>query len=208
MALSNIIKQQLHRSAIKLLNQTNQDKTPEEVWAKWDGVTGLSATDRKARAIGGNLTSLSIDREHAAGEYRGSDRAKYYTTLTRCSCPDFTKQSVPCKHMYHLAYQLGLDIHLDYMEIMNGALDNPGYDDVPEYRMKDFWAYRNTFEKMLGEKVMDLISQNDGRISQTDLKDRLSEGEMKFYDYTMGMLENDGRIKREKEKGRVVFYKA
>lgn len=208
MGLSNIIKQQLHRTAVKLLNQTNQDKTPEEVWAKWDGVTGLSATARKARAIGGNLTSLSIDKEKAVGEYMGSDRTKYCTTLSRCSCPDFTKQAVPCKHMYHLACQLGLDIHLNYMEIMNGALDNPGYDNIPENRLKDFWAYRNTFEKMLGEKMMNLISQNGGHISQTDLKDRLSEGEMNFYNYTIGMLENDGRINREKEKGRVVFYKA
>lgn len=33
---------------------------------------------------------------------------KYITTLSNCECDSFTKEHVPCKHMYKLAYTLGL----------------------------------------------------------------------------------------------------
>jgi len=33
---------------------------------------------------------------------------KYHTTLKNCSCPDFQERHLPCKHMYKLAYLLGI----------------------------------------------------------------------------------------------------
>lgn len=180
-------------------------KTPAEIWRKWDGVRGMPATVRKARAIGGNLTIISIDRERCRGEYAGSEKKNYKTSLLKCSCPDFSKRSVPCKHMYNLAFNLGLSIQLDYMEMMRGALDNPGYHDADDSRLKDFWAYRNTFEMMFGNKIIGIVQNEGGRISQVDLKDRLNNGELQYYDYVISMLTETNRLKRWKEKGRVMF---
>lgn len=196
----------LFRSITDLIDRaSNNARTPAETWSRWDGVDGMQANDRKARAVGGKLTAFSMDRQHYTGEYAGSNKQKYRTSLLRCTCPDFAKRGVPCKHMYHLAYNLGLNIHLDYMEMMRGALDNPGYDGVEEGRLTDFWAYRNTFEIMLCEKIIGMIWQAGGRMSQVDLKERLNNGELNFYDYVISMLTESNRLQREKEKGRVIF---
>lgn len=182
-------------------------ESPSEQWAKWDNVRGQPAEDRKARGIGGKLTVISIDKDACIGNYVGSDgRTRYKASLQRCTCPDFQKRKVPCKHMYHLAYNFGFDIHPDYTLMMQRAIDHPGYEGVDEYVMQDFYAYRNAFELLLSNKISFIIRKAGGRMTQVDLKQYLNDGELKFYDYTISMMEQNGWIRREKEKGKVIFY--
>lgn len=184
---------------------SSQGNDPVRIWAKWDGIQGMPASDRKARGVGGRLTVTSLDKQNFIGNYVGSDgKTRYRTTLLHCSCPDFQKRNVPCKHMYNLAWNCGLDIHLDYAEMMQKSLDIPD-PECDESQRLDFYAYRNTFEKMLSDKIVWLIRNAGGRMSQVDIKKELQEAELKYFDYAIYLLSDSGRIGREKEKGRVIF---
>lgn len=48
--------------------------------------------------------------------FAGSGKKPYTATLSKCTCNDFVKRKLPCKHMYSLAHQLG------YIELQ--AVDN------------------------------------------------------------------------------------
>lgn len=188
-----------------LFTSSLQGNSPEKIWSKWDNVSGIPATDRKARGIGGRLTVVSIDRQNCTGIYVGSDGdTQYRASLLRCSCPDFQKRRVPCKHMYHLAWSCGLNIHLDYGEMMQRAVDYPG-PESSEDRIRDFYSYRNTFEMMLSNKILYIIRNAGGRMSRVDIKNDLQAAEVKYFDYAVSLLEESGTVKRDKEKGRV-FY--
>ena len=188
-----------------LFTSSRQGDSPEKTWSKWDNIVGLPASDRKARGVGGRLTVVSIDRQSCTGIYVGSDGdAKYRASLLRCSCPDFQKRRVPCKHMYHLAWSCGLDIHLDYAEMMQRASDSPG-PESSEDRIRDFYAYRNTFEMMLSDKILHIIQDAGGRMSQVDIKSELQPAEVKYFDYAIYLLTEAGNIKKDKEKNRVYY---
>ncbi|MCX4270528.1 MAG: SWIM zinc finger family protein [Lachnospiraceae bacterium] len=85
-------------------------KTPaERLWKRWTFVEGEKAQARKERAAYGELTPTYIDTELKYGLFAGTTNGKYRTTLRRCSCPDFKKRKVPCKHMYYLAAKCGVE---------------------------------------------------------------------------------------------------
>nr|WP_315101408.1 SWIM zinc finger family protein [uncultured Catonella sp.] len=52
-----------------------------------------------------NTTPTSISE--CSGVFHGSKK-DYLTTLLSCSCRDFAIRKKPCKHMYRLAYELGI----------------------------------------------------------------------------------------------------
>lgn len=85
-------------------------KTPaEKLWKHWEFVEGEKAQARKERAAYGELTPIYVDIELKYGLFSGATDGKYRTTLHRCSCPDFKKRKVPCKHMYYLAAKCGVE---------------------------------------------------------------------------------------------------
>lgn len=195
----------LGRMLKDLVTASSRGNDPAKIWSKWDGVQGMPASDRKARGIGGRLTVTSIDKKNFIGYYVGSDgKTRYRTTLLRCSCPDFQKRNAPCKHMYNLAWSCGLDIHLDYAEMMQKSLDFTA-PECEESQQLDFYAYRNTFEMMLSNKIVQLIRNAGGRMSQVDIKNELQGAELKYFDYAIYLLSDSGRIVKEKEKSRVFF---
>ena len=73
------------------------------LWEKWRFVEGNADETRKWRAQNGELTPLYIDETVKFGKFASSDGKPYRTTLVKCTCPDFQKRQVPCKHMYYLA---------------------------------------------------------------------------------------------------------
>lgn len=81
----------------------------EKSWGKWKDVSGVKADMRKDRAKNGEVTPLHVYPEIKAAVFAGSTGGKYRTTLKKCSCPDFQKRGVPCKHMYYLADKCGLN---------------------------------------------------------------------------------------------------
>lgn len=97
-------------AAALLLSDILYIKTPaENIWKRWTFVEGEKAQARKERAAYGELTPTYIDTELKYGLFTGATGGKYRTTLRRCSCPDFKKRKVPCKHMYYVAAKCGVE---------------------------------------------------------------------------------------------------
>ena len=56
-------------------------------------------------------TPTLVDHENKSAEFKGSGKAPYITTLDSCTCVDFVRRKLPCKHIYRLALELeGADI--------------------------------------------------------------------------------------------------
>lgn len=49
----------------------------------------------------------SVDKDTGMGVFPSSGKAPYQTSLTSCTCVDFSKRHLPCKHMYRLAMECG-----------------------------------------------------------------------------------------------------
>ena len=81
-----------------------------DAWSQWSDVCGEAAEARKRRALNGELTPVHIDLKAKTGTFAGSEGGQYHTTLSGCTCPDFQKRKVPCKHMYYLAIKCNIEI--------------------------------------------------------------------------------------------------
>ncbi len=69
----------------------------EEVHADPEQIT------RKNRAQNEAMRVVSLDCEGMTGTVRARDLSTVYeVSTTGCSCPDFKKRGLPCKHMYLL----------------------------------------------------------------------------------------------------------
>lgn len=74
----------------------------------WNGVNSSpDQIKRQESARGAACTPLSVDREDMTGTFSGS-HGTYIAALESCSCVDFLRRNLPCKHMYRLAYELGV----------------------------------------------------------------------------------------------------
>lgn len=60
-------------------------------------------------ALSGDLMPDVVDLEKKCATFVGGGGDKYATTLIGCTCPDFVEREKPCKHMYWLAHELGVD---------------------------------------------------------------------------------------------------
>lgn len=80
----------------------------EKIWSMWSA--NHDTDDQKKRiesSVSASLTPIIIDHDTASGVFQ-SKRGRYETTLKNCSCGDFIRRQLPCKHMYRLAAELGL----------------------------------------------------------------------------------------------------
>ena len=74
----------------------------------WEGVH--DSPDQKKRIASAQTaacTPVSISREEGRGTFSGS-HGVYQTTLESCTCADFSRRRLPCKHVYRLAIELGV----------------------------------------------------------------------------------------------------
>lgn len=78
-------------------------------FADWDDSIHLDENQQKRikSAAKADLTPIDIDKIHECGTF-GGRHGTYHTTLQQCDCYDFSTRGIPCKHMYRLAYELGL----------------------------------------------------------------------------------------------------
>jgi len=53
------------------------------------------------------LITKSVNRKLKSGIFEGTSHT-YKTFLDNCSCEDFQQRKLPCKHIYRLAYELGI----------------------------------------------------------------------------------------------------
>lgn len=79
-----------------------------DLWRQWDGQHDSDDQKKRAkRALDADNTPLSVDRDNCSGTFQGS-HGRYETSLERCTCVDFVRRKLPCKHMYRLAIELEL----------------------------------------------------------------------------------------------------
>lgn len=61
---------------------------------------------RQKSAASSKLTPVSVDLNSCSASFKGSRASAYSTTLQSCTCVDFSRRKMPCKHMYRLAHEL------------------------------------------------------------------------------------------------------
>lgn len=57
---------------------------------------------RQKSACDKKLTPVSVESDHAI--FKGSAKTPYTASLESCTCADFIRRKLPCKHMYRFAY--------------------------------------------------------------------------------------------------------
>ena len=76
-------------------------------WNQWDSChSEPGQEERRTRATHKKLQPASIDFENHCATFKGSGLEHYETNLFSCTCIDFRRRSLPCKHMYRLAHEL------------------------------------------------------------------------------------------------------
>lgn len=77
-------------------------------WDMWANVH--DNPDQKKRiesATKAACTPILLDQTTCTGKFKGSS-GNHTTALNKCSCVDFNRRKLPCKHMYRLAMELHL----------------------------------------------------------------------------------------------------
>ena len=81
-----------------------------ELKNQWNWLELINDSDNNKRfqtAKRAECTPLSISKENQSGFFSGS-HGQYNTSLETCECIDFIRRKLPCKHMYRLAFELGV----------------------------------------------------------------------------------------------------
>lgn len=76
------------------------------------------------------MTPASIDDD--VGFFAGSGKEDYRVTASSCTCSDFVRRKLPCKHMYRLAHELGWFDLSQYGNVKSGALARDATYSVDE----------------------------------------------------------------------------
>lgn len=88
--------------ALKYANMTQEEK-----WQRWESVHGQTDQLRRIERSATEIFNYEIDTIGGRAVFIGGS-GKYKTNLLKCTCPDFKKRKLPCKHMYKLAMDLDL----------------------------------------------------------------------------------------------------
>lgn len=94
-----------------IIHQMSEDFLSMKGWDIWN--SSIHETygqfERMERATTDkSISILSYDPKHQLAKVQGKT-AVYLTSCKRCSCPDYRKRYLPCKHMYALAMELDGD---------------------------------------------------------------------------------------------------
>lgn len=102
------------KSTVKNLPQVNEVRGKrkenfERIWEKWELEHDKpSQRQRWERALKDCSLVKMLDAEQGVALVKGRRGGEYVASLLNCSCSDFQKRMRPCKHMYLLAYNLGV----------------------------------------------------------------------------------------------------
>lgn len=82
-------------------------------------------------------SDVFIDHSNHSALIQGKDGA-YNVSLTQCTCFDFESRQLPCKHIYKLAFELGL---LDNLPKLNHKAAKSFKDSIPDEieRFKEYY---------------------------------------------------------------------
>jgi len=91
---------------------------------------------------------LSVDREKCSAVIQGSGKEPYVTTLNECSCADYQLRHLPCKHIYALAFELGLMDGLPQYDKKNSGFSPKKEVEWYEQLLEEGSISANTFAKI------------------------------------------------------------
>lgn len=100
---------------------------PENIHSDFEQVKRIEAGKKLKKSI------ISLDKEKQEVVIQGSASIPYETTLDECTCADFSIRQAPCKHMYCLAFELGLMDDLPKYDKKKSSFD-PGAE-LERYRL-------------------------------------------------------------------------
>lgn len=173
-------------------------------FGKWPEDIHSTAEQQKriASAKSSKTTPTKIDKISKEGIFPGSGATPYKTTLENCTCFDFSRRKLPCKHIYRLAIELGL-LHETAKRGINKNVLNSSQMTLPEAvaEVEKLSDDSQNFIKMLpqAEPVIFTVSENNQELlSCTLLKkdsleprqilDRMQKKEI------LDMLKNNGHV--------------
>ena len=83
---------------------------PESTFDSWDqSIHELDEQQKRISSAQKAETSPSkVDKENFMGVFPGSGGKSYQTSLASCTCVDFARRKLPCKHIYRLAMECGV----------------------------------------------------------------------------------------------------
>lgn len=94
---------EIHTDITNEYNQKNK-----EIWQTWLSIHNQPEQQKRQKsAESTKCTPLFVDEINGTAKLQGSSR-HHTVTLNSCSCIDFNRRHLPCKHMYRLAMELGL----------------------------------------------------------------------------------------------------
>lgn len=100
-------KKSLKKAYIKAQKNEYSYLGTDTTWSMWAGEHDDDGQIRRQkRAWGCYIDSIDYNRREA--KMHGNKGEVHTTTLEKCTCYDFRKRKIPCKHMYRLAMELGL----------------------------------------------------------------------------------------------------
>lgn len=80
----------------------------KESWNVWGDCHQLPDQQKRlATARTAACTPVSVDQAATSAIFQGK-KGRYVSTLSHCDCEDFRRRSLPCKHIYRLALELGV----------------------------------------------------------------------------------------------------
>lgn len=137
-------------------------------FGKWDSTIHNDSEQLKriATAKKADTTPTAVNRENNTAEFKGSGKNPYITTLDSCTCGDFFRRKLPCKHIYRLALELeGSEVEegvnkneLTYVELPCDIFALPAESQEMLYNMcvgniyhdkRVFFFERNEFSELL-----------------------------------------------------------
>lgn len=103
----------------RIISSIAKDFSNMEGWNSWDysvhRVDGqLNRLQRAVQEAG--ISVVCYDPAYKYAKVRGSSGNYYITGASGCSCWDFKKRALPCKHMYHLAIALRGDVNKEIID--------------------------------------------------------------------------------------------
>lgn len=146
-----VMEETLHKFSpllnLDYLKTERQSELQQDIWNAWKIVDNKDTTSRKQRACEYILTPLSLDAKRGCAVFMGQSVSKYRTSLRECECQDFARRLKPCKHMYRLAHELGVE------ELENEVL----YVDEPS-KLVSVKNFKNIILPSLSSSDMNILS--------------------------------------------------
>lgn len=144
--------------------KSKKSKNEPNTWSSWSVNLHNTESQKRKQVRAMDLTPYKLDSKNSKAEFISKDTGEVYDTdLNSCTCGSFKKEKVPCKHMYSLAYALGVykskikkpAIQLEKERVLHdfSKLDRQckyliAYEHIPSFS----WSFLN---KDISQKLLD-----------------------------------------------------